>query len=166
MEYSNFLTSFMAIDIYGIGLSDILAISALVVSMSLFYVGHTRSKKSDQIRISREIWDRIENQEHIIEGWTIEDPVSRDEMKVVRAMNSLKNEMGYFVNLIEEGEIKEAFITEHYRKKLFDIYGTMHYINKQYPDAKQYSATQEILDLIRRYHDLTGKMKEYKEEFY
>jgi hypothetical protein len=156
----------MAIDFYGIGLSDILAIVALGVSTSLFYVGHTRSKKSDQIRISRDIWDRIETQEHIIEGWTVEDPVLRDGMKVVRAMDSLKNELDYFVYLIEEDEIKEPYITEYYRKKLFEIYATMSSINKKYPDAKQYSGTREILDLIERYHGLTGKMKEYKEEFY
>lgn len=155
----------MAIDIYGIGLSDILAIAAVVTSVSLFNVGHTRSKKSDQIRISREIWDRIETQENIIEGWTTEDPVLRDGMEVVRAMDSLKTSWN-ILYIINQGEIRELFITEYYQKKLLDIYATMHFINKKYPDTKQYSRTWEILYLIERYHKLTGKMKEYEEEFY
>jgi hypothetical protein len=74
--------------------------------------------------------------------------------------------IGDDIVLIKEGEIREPLITEYYRKKLLDIYATMRFINKQYPDAKQYSGTQEILDLIKRYHEMTGKMKEYKEEFY
>jgi hypothetical protein len=67
----------MAIDIFGfavkpeLSIGDLAAIVALLVSSFTFYLSYTRSKKSEQIRISREIWDRIDAQEDIIEKWTV-----------------------------------------------------------------------------------------------
>jgi hypothetical protein len=46
----------MATDVIAIGLS----LTALGVSVVQFYIGHTRAKKSEEIHISREIWDRID----------------------------------------------------------------------------------------------------------
>jgi hypothetical protein len=55
----------MAIDIFGVSISDLIAIIAVGVTAVLFYIGHTRCKKSEQIRVSREIWDRIVPHEEI-----------------------------------------------------------------------------------------------------
>lgn len=112
-----------------------------------------------------EIWDRIETQEHIIEEWSVEDPVRRDGTKMIRALDSLKNELDYFVYLTEKGEIKDSVVREYYRKRLLNIFVTARFINKQYPESQYYSGTQEILNLIEKYHKLTDKMKEYREEF-
>jgi len=94
----------VAVDPLTLGLSG----AALVVSIVTFYIGHRRTKKSEErakkseeICISRETWDRIKPQEDIIENWTrIENPNDSQNMKMISAMNSLTNELGYFVYLI------------------------------------------------------------------
>jgi hypothetical protein len=59
----------MATDIIAISVS----LTALGISVVTFYIGHTRAKKSEEIHISREIWDRIDLQQRIVEKWTEED---------------------------------------------------------------------------------------------
>ena len=47
-----------------------LAISAVVPAV-LFYLGHTKSKKSEQIRIDRESWDWIEPKYSVVRDWIL-----------------------------------------------------------------------------------------------
>jgi hypothetical protein len=151
---------------------DIVAIVALVASAVvpalLFYFGHTRSKKSEQIRISREIWDRIETQYHIIKTWTLLKEPVRQSMEsrigLKRARGTLRNELGYLVRLVEEDEIQEPFIFEYYQEKLFDIHFIAKSIGKWYADIRGYREMQEILELVKKYHELTDKIKEYEAE--
>jgi hypothetical protein len=113
----------VALNFYGIELSDIVAIIALVVSVVLsailFYFGHTRSKKSEQIRIGRETWDRIEPQYRIVYDWNLkknEDQQTKESRKELRrALRSLRNELDDLVYLVENNEIRETSIHEHYR---------------------------------------------------
>jgi hypothetical protein len=71
----------MALEILGfiiepeLSISDLVGIAALVISAITFYVDHTRSKKSEQFHFSREIWNQIDEQEKIIEKWTVADDV-------------------------------------------------------------------------------------------
>jgi hypothetical protein len=160
----------VAIEFYGIELGDIVAIVALVVSAVvsalLFYYGHTRGKKSEQIRIGREIWDRIETQYQIIKDWILEreavhhEPQSRKELR--RAIRSLRNELRYFVYLTEEGEMKERLVLEYYRERMSEVQNNVRFINKLYADIRSYPEMQEILDLVKKYHILIGKIKEYE----
>jgi hypothetical protein len=150
-----------------LSIADLAGIAALVISAITFYVGHTRSKKSEQFRFSREIWDRIDEQEKIVEKWTVADDISRERerLNMGESMESLKTELDYFVYLAEKGEIEDTVVSEYYRKRLFRIYATIRWINKQYPHAQKHSKTQDILDLIEKYHKLMNKMKEYRDEF-
>lgn len=144
-----------------------ISIVALLVTAVTFYIGHTRSKKSDQIHISREIWDLIESQEEIFETISIAD-LSTDadkRIRIVKTMDSLGNELDYFVYLTKEGEIKDSVVTEYYRKRLLRIYGTAKFIEKKYPGTGEYSGTGRIIDLIKKYHQITHKAKEYEKEF-
>jgi hypothetical protein len=103
----------VAIIIFGIELSDIVAIAALVVSVLLsaiiFHLGLTRSKKSEQIRIAREIWDRIYPEYRIVARWILKkngDQQSKESrVKLREALRSLRNELDDFVYLIENDEI-------------------------------------------------------------
>jgi hypothetical protein len=151
----------MLIDIVALGVS----ITALGVSIVTFYIGHTRAKKSEEIRMSREIWDRIDAQEKIIEKWTVADRNTENNMKMINAMDSLTNEIDYFVYLVENGEINDSVVREYYRKRLLPIFMTAKFIDKQNPESKDYSGTQKILELIKKYHKVTGKMEDYKKEF-
>lgn len=88
-----------------------------------------------------------------------------NRMRMIKAMDSLRNELDYFVYLTKEGEIKDPIVIEYYRKRLFSIYGTAKFVDKKYPGTGKYSGTDEILDLIKKYHEITHKTKEYEEEF-
>jgi hypothetical protein len=104
----------MDIDIFGLSTRDFVAI------IVTFYIGHTRSKKSEQIRVSREIWDRIDAQEEIFEKMTMEDMSSSidNRMKLIKAIDSLTNELDYFVYLVEKDDIKNSIVREYYRRKI------------------------------------------------
>jgi hypothetical protein len=53
-----------------------------------------------------------------------------DNLRSIRALGTLRNELGYLVRLVEEDEIQEPFILEYYQKKLFDIHFIDKYIGK------------------------------------
>jgi hypothetical protein len=148
---------------------EIVALSVSVISLGIsvvtFYINHTRTKKSEEIRMSREIWDRIDTHEDIIEKWTIGDRSVENNMEMINAMDSLANEMDYFVYLTENGEINDSVVREYYRKRLLPIFKTARFINKQYPESKDYSGTQKILGLIEKYHKAIGKIEDYNKEF-
>jgi hypothetical protein len=55
---------------------------------------------------------------------------SDNRMRMRKAMDSLTNELDYFVYLAEKGEIKDSIVLEYYRKRLIPIFGTNIYIQK------------------------------------
>jgi hypothetical protein len=150
--------------------SVVLAVAAIVVSgaavgvtIVLFRIGQKRSKKSEQIRISREIWNEILKQNRFIHEWPIAE--ASDRIKLKRYMDSLRNDLDYFVFFVEKGEITEPHILQYYRKKVTDIKSNVNEIYKSYPayiDVKDYKETKEILGLIEKYYELTNKIKEDK----
>jgi 5-bromo-4-chloroindolyl phosphate hydrolysis protein len=81
-------------------------------------------------------------------------------------MDSLKNDLDYFVFFVEKGEINEPDILRYYRKKLSSVKTNVNEISKYHPtyiDVKDYEETKEILGLIKKYYDLTDKIKDDKE---
>jgi hypothetical protein len=48
---------------------------------------------------------------------------------------------------------------DHYQKKLLDIDSNVKITSKLHSDAGAYPEAQEILNLIKKYHELTGKSK-------
>jgi hypothetical protein len=142
--------------------------AALLVAVFTWYIGHTRSKKSDQIRISREIWDHIDAEEKIIESWSQNDP-SRSNLDMINALDSLVNELGLFVNFTKWGEIKDSTIRNYYRGRLLRIFKTAKFINKlttkEHPEGKDYSGAEDLLRLIEDYHKVIGKTEAYRKEF-
>jgi hypothetical protein len=138
-----------------------------LVTAFTFYIGHTRSKKSEQVRINRELLDRIESQEEIFETISTADLGSNadNRARMIKTINSLRNELNYFVYLTEKGGIKDSIVTEYYRKRLLPIYRTAKFIEKKYPGTGEYSGTGKIVDLIEKYHQITHKTKKYEAEF-
>jgi hypothetical protein len=156
-------------DTYGI---DYVAIISIVVTggiaLAAFliqYYRHKRSERSEQIGLSREIWDRIETQYNTIKGWALareEDRQSRDgRINLKRSLVTLKNELKLFVKLVEIGEIKEGFLREYYQGGLSNVHFFVKSISRSYADIRAYPETKEILELIKKYHELIGKTKEY-----
>ena len=69
-------------------------------------------------------------------------------------MESLKNDLSYFVFFVEKGEIDEHDILEYYCGRVSDVERNM-----RLADFRSYEETEQILDLIRKYYELTGKIK-------
>jgi hypothetical protein len=83
--------------------------------------------------------------------------------ELTKALDSLKNELGYFVHLIEKDEIKESFILEYYRKQLNDIDATIADLSTyDRPKHKKYPSTEEIKQLIKKYDSLAAKKRKHK----
>jgi hypothetical protein len=153
------------VDVISLIVSIVSLLVSAGVSICIFYVGHKRTKKSEEIHISREIWDRIDMYESIIEKWTVEDRSSENTLEMINAMDSLTNELGYFVYLMENREITNYVIREYYRKRLLPVFRTLKFIDKQYPESKESSGTKKVYELIEKYHKVVGKREDYNTEF-
>lgn len=156
--------------VFGLEASDwvaiVLAAAAAIVSGLTFYFGYARNKKSEQIRISRDLWDGIRTQNRFIHQWplTTKDPHSADSrMELINALESLKDDLDYFVYLMREGEIEAPIIRQYYRRQLRDakIHFNVKMIETQHSEMQKY--TKKVLDLIEEYYLLTGKPDEHKE---
>jgi hypothetical protein len=160
----------MAIEILGFAIGDIVGIVALGVGIAgllvaaiTFYIGHTRGKKSEQLHISREIWDAMYAQQDSISILLKEDDPDYIK-KIVLAINRLRDQLGYFVYLTEKGEINDPVVREYYRKQLRHTNGLaiLMFANDKLND---FDGPQDILNLIRKYHVLTCEMEAYVKEF-
>jgi hypothetical protein len=154
---------------FDVGLSVVaivVSVAAIVVSLVLFRIGQTSTKKTEQVRICREIWEGIETQNHNLRDWVALEVTTRQSresrMKLKKALDKLRNELSYLVKLVEIGEMKELFILDYYQDKLLGIHSYVKGTGKLYPDVGAYPETQEILNLIKKYHELTGKINEYE----
>jgi hypothetical protein len=160
----------VVINFYGIELSDIVSIAALSVSTFLFYVGHTRGRRSEQFRFSLQVWDRIEAQEIIIKDWNLEGryistPLKKLDLQkaLEKAVESLESQLTFFIHLTEKGEIKDRNVKEYYSGPLLAILVHAFSLDKQYPDPGPLKGRiVKIIRLIERYHELIGRMKEYR----
>jgi hypothetical protein len=83
----------MAFDVLSVA-AVIVSVVAIVVSLVLFYIGQKRSKKTEQVRICREIWSGIGTKNRLIHEWPLGDT---DRIRLKRALDSLKNDLGYYV---------------------------------------------------------------------
>jgi hypothetical protein len=140
----------MVIEIFGftikpeLSIGDIAAIGALIASPLIFYFGYSRTRKSEQIKIVRELIDRIEMKrkklEDSAERLSHSDPgdETSDISVLATTVNSafidLLLEIDYFFHLLRTHEIEDEN-TLHY--SLPRVASTMSFYD--YP-----------LDLLRR----------------
>jgi hypothetical protein len=80
-----------------------------------------------------------------------------------RAIDSVTNDLGYYVFFVKNGEIKDPDILEYYDKRISDLKDLIDFIIKQYPIMTEYPVTQELLDQIKKYYESTNKIKKNKE---
>ena len=60
-------------------------------------------------------------------------------------------------------EMRESRVLDYYRLgRLLDIHVLAKRMCRWHPDIKEYPETQQILSLVKKYHELTGKIKEYE----
>jgi hypothetical protein len=127
----------MAYD-FEIGLSVVaivVSVTAIVVSLVLFRIGQRSTEKTEQVRICREIWSGIGTQNRLIHEWPLGN---NDRIKLKRAMDSLKNDLGYFVFFVEKGEINDPDILEYYCKRVSDVDKDMRLISRIMQKQKRF----------------------------
>ncbi|SRR5829696_7747260 len=150
--------------------SDALAVAAVlvsaaavIVSIATFYFGHTRLNISEQIRISRDIGDRIRTQHRIVHDWHFKNAATlsgrESQIEIRRALDSLVSELRYFVFFVEKGEIKEPRILEYYGEQISGVDTTIKRLVKDHANLNEYPPTKEITNLIIKYNSLAGKIK-------
>jgi hypothetical protein len=111
----------MAIEILGfvvkeISIGDIAAVAALIASAVTFWFGYIRTRRSEQIRIARDLMDRIQ---------TKIDQYEKEETKRVRIVErelllfQLTDDIDYFSYLIKRHEIVEKNVLDYYAPKLY-----------------------------------------------
>jgi hypothetical protein len=95
-----------------------IAIAALVLSAYNAHINHVRISRSEQIKLSREVWVRInEKYDPIIEIMRSEDQsrFTEDRWNMLRP---LAWDIDYFAFLIITGEIKDETLVSYYRLAL------------------------------------------------
>ncbi|SRR5215207_8303262 len=140
--------------------------AAVIVSIATFYLGHTRLNISEQIRISRDIGDRIRTQHRIIHFWPFKNAASlsgrESQIEIRGALDSLVSELRYFVFFVEKGVIEEPAILEYYGKQLSGVDTTIKHLVSEHANLNEYPPTKEITNLIKEYNSLAGKKKRYR----
>jgi hypothetical protein len=150
--------------------SDALAVAAVlvsaaavIVSIATFYFGHTRLNISEQIRISRDIGDRIRTQHRIIRDWPFKNAATlsgrESQIEIRRALDSLVSELRYFVFFVEKGEIKEPKILEYYGEEISGVDTTIKRLVREHANLNEYPSTKEITNLIIKYRSLADKKR-------
>jgi hypothetical protein len=102
------------------GLGDFAGTIAFVVSVFTFYISHTRASKSEQIKTSRYMWERInvkfDKIREIAETKRWDKSGQIDiPLKIIWPV---VDEIDYFAYLILRGEIKNKFVLGYYKTRL------------------------------------------------
>ena len=126
----------MAIEIFGfavkpeISIGDIAAIAALVSSALIFWFGYSRTRKSEQNKIARELMDRINTKQlRLFEDiWNRKpEPEGSQEVKskwiedLAGAMEPLLSEIEYFTHLLKVKEIDDNEVIQYYGARISAI---------------------------------------------
>jgi hypothetical protein len=105
-----------------------LGVIALVLSTHNFYVNRTRTSRSEQIRISRDLWEHINEKydpirEKGTKGWPKDESGNIDVPWPL--FTSLFREIDYFAYLVLENEIKDEVVISYYKHYLSDYIETI-----------------------------------------
>lgn len=122
-----------------------------------FRAEEERAKKHEQFRICREIWIELLRQNRLIHEWPLVDEPDYKMLK--RYMDSLKNDLDYFVFFVEKGEINEPDILEYYLKRVDDVDKNIKLISKGVSGMEGWDETKEVLALINKYKELTWNLR-------
>jgi hypothetical protein len=105
----------LVIEIFGltfkpeISISDIAGIAALISSALIFYFGYSRTRKSEQIKISREVTDRIDVKSRRLTE-IARFKTKEDVIPTLNATDDLLSEIEYFGYLLWIREIRDENI--------------------------------------------------------
>ena len=118
----------MAFEIFGflfkpeISIGDITGIAALISSTLLFWLGYSRTRKSEQIKIAREQSDRVSTKKQQFDGLIKGMPKhsETDSVKymwlsdIYRAISTFIAEIEYFTILVQRKEIEDSGVLPYH----------------------------------------------------
>lgn len=180
MNATTFPTGFLGWSLIDVG--DIVASIAIAISLTLFFIGYNRQRnsderkiKSDQLRISLELMDRVLAKRDRVDSYL--DRVKTDETlgysnsKHLALINDVLDACDYFGYVIEEKEIDREKIKRRYGKRIFEHWRDMNIdgfyvierLDKSYPN-KQYPLF--VRRLIKNHNDLKASVLERWQKAY
>jgi len=161
--------------ITAIEISDIAAIGALISSALIFWFGYSRSRKSEQIEIARELIDRID--EKGTKLTEVQSPSGEDsrtveeQTEVVKTIGELSRELEYFSYLVRIHEIRDENTLRYYIPRLDDWFALaeIHLLTIRKPVTesivdRQLNALNEIKNSIMPWLDKYSSRKGKEEE--
>ena len=93
------------------------SIAALISSALVFWFGYSRSRKSEQIKVARELADRIEVDGKKVGAFKVPQTYTPEEdnrtREIIFDIRGLLHEVKYFHYLIQTHEIKDESILWH-----------------------------------------------------
>jgi hypothetical protein len=111
-----------------VDLGDVAAAMALIVAVYTFYISHSHTPRSEQIKTSRDLWEHInEKYDPIREKGSKDWP--KDESGNIDVpwplFTSLFREIDYLAYLVLEKEIKDEVVINYYKHYLSDYIETI-----------------------------------------
>jgi hypothetical protein len=108
-----------------ISIGDIAAIGALILAPVIFLIGFRHQKRSDQLRISRELMDRIlarnERLDTYLDSLKKDDAQEYSLLKHLELINDVLQECQNFGYVIDSKEIDKPKIIKFYKGRVFEI---------------------------------------------
>src|SRR5689334_1699762 len=115
--FANVTNTRTPISIGGLTISDIAAIAAIISSAIIFYLGYNRKSKSEQIKISREVMDRINSKFRMFletKPRHIRDADGKEIRITLNAITDVCSEIEFFdYYLLGMHEIKDRKIKDY-----------------------------------------------------
>jgi hypothetical protein len=161
----------MAIEILGftlkseISIGEILAFVALIASPLIFWFGYIRSRKSEQIKIAREVIDRIDVKSRRLS----QTSPDKEEIKSIKSTHDvitiiydLLSEIEYFGYLLRIHEIRDENILKYYIPRVswvFEVLGF--YLNDIKGSSISHDTNVITEEFDMRLRNLRYLMKDY-----
>jgi hypothetical protein len=120
--------------------------AAIVVSIVLFRIGQKSLKVSEQVIISKEIWDGIRPLNNKLHEWIFG---THDFKELRLIMNSLRDDLNYFAFLAGTGVLNDTYTLYYYSTRISVIKANVIEINKTYANVKDWDVSKEIVEIIQ-----------------
>jgi hypothetical protein len=109
------------------------AIGALILSPIIFWIGYRSQKRTNELKISLELMDRIltkNDKREAYLGRTMLDPYDSDHVpyspvRDLELINDVLMECDYFGYVIDEKEIDRPKLIKRYRSRIFWVWREM-----------------------------------------
>jgi hypothetical protein len=104
-----------------ISISDLAAIVALIASPLIFWIGYSRTRKSEQIKIARELLESISMKYRKFDDFVDRNPFLSTTVQpkiYLEYIVEIIEEISYFIYLIKSHEIEKKYVITYHRGRV------------------------------------------------